>query len=76
MASWLQRLVVRGPAADITAFRKAAASSATPVYLTRDPELSTLKLSFRKLLAALPQKLAVMIDGSQYETKPGMHRGD
>ena len=61
MDSWLQRLVVRGPAADVTTFRKAAASPAQPIYMTMAPQLRTQKLSFIKLIAALPEKLASAI---------------
>src|SRR5258706_10202 len=65
MDSWLRRLVVCGHAADVTAFRKAAASKAKSTYLTLAPELRTQKLSFTKLLAALPKKLADTISEPQ-----------
>jgi hypothetical protein len=65
MDSWLQRLVVCGHAADVTTFRKAASSSARPSYVTLKPELRAQKLSFTKLLAALPEKLADTISEPQ-----------
>ena len=54
--SWLQRLVVRGPASDVTAFQKAAASRDKPEYWTVRPQLRTQRLSFAKLRTLLPSK--------------------
>src|SRR6266508_1163321 len=52
--SWLQRLVVRGPAAEVTAFRRAAASREKPEYRTIERECETQKLSFAKLRTLIP----------------------
>ena len=62
MDSWLQRLVVRGPAPDAAAFRRAASSRSKPAYLTVGPELRAHKLSFKKLRAALAPKHSGKID--------------
>ncbi len=56
MDAALQRLVVRGPAADVAAFRKAASSRSKPTYLTMDPVHKTQKLSFKKLSARVAPK--------------------
>lgn len=53
--SWLQRLVVRGPASEITAFRRAVASPDQPVYVTMKPECRTQRLSFTKMAGLLPR---------------------
>jgi len=52
--SWLQRLVVRGPVADVTAFQPAVASREKPEYRTIKRECRTQKLSFVKLRALIP----------------------
>lgn len=67
MDSWLQRLVVRGPAADAAAFRRAASSRSKPTYLTVDPELRAQKLSFKKLRAMLAPKHTAKIDDDPEE---------
>src|SRR5262245_9345383 len=54
MDMWLQRLVVRGPLAELTRFRKVAESSSKPIYLTTTPEHCTQKLSFVRLATLLP----------------------
>ncbi len=54
MDSALYRLVVRGPAAEVELFRKAASSRSKPGCLTVNPEHQLL--SFKKLWAALPGK--------------------
>jgi hypothetical protein len=60
--SWLQRLVVRGPAADVAAFRRAVASREKPQYLTVKPGCRTQKLSFAKLRSLLLPRRARQID--------------
>jgi hypothetical protein len=65
MDSWLQRLVVRGVPADVAAFEKAAASPSKPEYLYQRAQLRTQRLSFVKLRAALPSRLADGIDEPQ-----------
>jgi hypothetical protein len=68
MDSWLQRLVVRGTAADVAAFRKAAASPSKPHYfelLFERARQRTQKLSFIRLRALLPSRLADGIDEPQ-----------
>src|SRR5271167_3122336 len=67
MDSWLQRLMVRGPAPDVAAFRRAAASLSKPAYLTVSPELQTQKLSFKKLRAALAPQHSGKIDENPEE---------
>jgi hypothetical protein len=67
MDSWLQRLVVRGPAPDVAAFRRAAASRSKPAYLTVSPELETQALSFRKLRDALAPQRCGKIDENPEE---------
>ncbi len=67
MDSWLQRLVVRGPAPDVAAFRRAAASRSKPAYLTVNPELQTQELSFKKLRAALLPQRSAKIDENPEE---------
>jgi hypothetical protein len=67
MDSWLQRLVVRGPADDMAAFKRAAASRSKLAYLTVDPQHRTQKLSFKKLRALLPPKHSAKIDDDPEE---------
>lgn len=67
MDSWLQRLVVRGPAPDVAAFRRAAASRSKPAYLTVSPQLQTQQLSFKKLRAALAPQHSRRIDQNPEE---------
>jgi hypothetical protein len=59
----LQRLVVRGPAAEVTAFRQAVASRAKPEYMTIGRACRTQKLSFAKLRTLIPGKPARRIKG-------------
>jgi hypothetical protein len=56
--SWLQRLVIRGPAPAIARFRAAAVGKAKPQYATMKPVRRTQRLSFQKLRSQLPPKLA------------------
>jgi len=56
--SWLQRLVVRGPAAEVAAFERAAASPKKPAYVTVRPACRTQRLSFAKLRSLLPVRQA------------------
>ena len=56
--SWLQRLVIRGPARAVAAFRAAAAGKAKPEYATMKPVHRTQLLSFEKLREQLPPRLA------------------
>lgn len=65
--SWLQRLVVRGPGADVRAFQKAAASRVKPEYRTVRPQVRTQRLSFAKLRALLPSRDARTFSGKVEE---------
>jgi hypothetical protein len=56
--SWLQRLVVRGPASEVVAFQCAVASRAKPEYVTVKPACRTQRLSFVKLNRLLPRRRA------------------
>jgi hypothetical protein len=58
MDSWLQRLVVRGPAAEVRAFQRAVASPAKPIYLTPPTACRRQRLSFAKLRSLLPRQQA------------------
>jgi hypothetical protein len=55
--SWLQRLVVRGPKADLSAFCRAVESNARPYYRTVERQLQRQKLSFVRLRSSLPPAL-------------------
>ena len=65
--SWLQRLVVRGPAAEVTAFRRAVASREKPEYRTIERECATQKLSFAKLRTLIPGRPVRRFDGEVEE---------
>ena len=65
--SWLQRLVVRGPASEVTAFRSAVASPEKPEYWTVKPACRTQRLSFAKLRSLLPRKQARRFDAELEE---------
>jgi len=56
--SWLQRLVVCGPASEVAAFQRAVASPVKPEYLTVKPACRTQRLSFAKLSHLLPRRQA------------------
>ena len=56
--SWLQRLVVRGPASEVAAFRRAVASPEKPQYVTVKTACRTQRLSFAKLGRLLPRHRA------------------
>lgn len=56
--SWLQRLVVRGPASEVAAFQRAVASPEKPRYVTVTPTCQTQRLSFAKLSSLLPRRQA------------------
>jgi hypothetical protein len=53
--TWLQRLVVRGPTAEVRRFRRAAQGRAPTRYLTVKRHLRTQRLSFIVLRALLPR---------------------
>jgi hypothetical protein len=55
--SWLQRLVVRGPEADVSAFSAAVRSDARLEYRTVERQFKRQKLSFVRLRDSLPPGL-------------------
>lgn len=59
---WLQNLVVRGPAADVTAFRRAAAGPEKKRGYAAKPRHKTQRLSFARLRGLLPSKQAQRFD--------------
>lgn len=67
MDAWLQRLVVRGPKSDVAAFAKVAAGPGEPDYQTVTPQFKTQRLSFVKLMAALPSRAVRSIEGEPQE---------
>jgi hypothetical protein len=54
--SWLQRLVVRGPACEVSALQRAVASPEKPEYVTMKPACRTQRLSFAKVIGLLPRQ--------------------
>lgn len=62
MNTWLQRLLVRGPADSVSAFCKAARSEEKARYVNERASRRTQRLSLVKLYKALPPNLASKVD--------------